>query len=358
MILRKLLWVLLISVVLPGAGFSQEPPPAQPAGVIPPDQNLPPHIRRLTGFGERAEFSLDSRRVIFLSKTYGDVMEIDLETNIVRNLTSFYPHYGYTRALYLANGDILLSGPTEYNLENPGAARSNSWLFILKPGTNTRPQPLGVKAAEGPVPSRTRMHLAWSIRAVQYPDSIPRGASQMHVGDIVYDAEGVPSIINRRLLLDSRSLPFTATLEPQNFRPGNERELIFSMYDYGQTEVFGIDTQTGRLTNYSNAPETYDEPEGIFPDGLFTTVESDHHMPEATGFDHADIYKLTLDGSGHVERLTYFADVPTYRASNPVISDNGRYMAFQMGRTGVAAGTGYGLFLYDFEIAARGTGGQ
>jgi hypothetical protein len=60
---------------------------------------------------------------------------------------------------------------------------------------------------------------------------------------------------------------------------------------------------------------------------------------------------LTLDGSGTMERLTYFADVPTYRSSNPVISDDGRYMAFQMGRSGVAAGTGYGIFLYDFEAA-------
>jgi len=60
---------------------------------------------------------------------------------------------------------------------------------------------------------------------------------------------------------------------------------------------------------------------------------------------------LRLDGSGQMERLTYFADVPTYRSSNPVVSDDGRYMAFQMGRSGVAAGIGYGLFLYDFSKA-------
>jgi hypothetical protein len=55
-----------------------------------------------------------------------------------------------------------------------------------------------------------------------------------------------------------------------------------------------------------------------------------------------------------MERLTYFADVPTYRSSNPVVSDDGRYMAFQMGRSGVAAGIGYGLFLYDFAKAPAG----
>jgi Tol biopolymer transport system component len=149
--------------------------------------------------------------------------------------------------------------------------------------------------------------------------------------------------------LDSRNLPFTVTLETQNFRPPQERELIFSTYDYQGTEVFGIDLQTDKWTNYSNAPGIYAEPEGIFPSGDFTTVESDLHNPQ--DWHYADIYKLALDGSGRMERLTHFADVPTYRASNPVISDDGRYMAFQMGRSGEAAGTGFGIFLYDFAKA-------
>src|SRR5687768_12631724 len=110
---------------------------------------------------------------------------------------------------------------------------------------------------------------------------MPAGSSQLGVGDIVYE-NGVPRLANQRKVLDSVDLPFQATLEPQNFRPGREQELTFSMYDYGSTEVYSIDLPTGKLTNYSNAPEIYDEPEGIFPDGQHTLVESDHHMPEAT----------------------------------------------------------------------------
>lgn len=319
-----------------------------------PDQNLPPHIRQLTHFGERADFSLDGRKIIFLSKTFGDVMEVDVETGLIRNLTNHYPHHGYTRALYLSNGDILLSGPTYFDPESVGRARANSWLFVLKPGSGERPHPLGIKCSEGPAPSRTRLKVAWSYRAEQFPGGImPPGSSQIHEADIVYE-DGVPSIANQRLVLDSEDLPFEATLEPQNYRPEDEGELIFSMYGYQDTDVFGIDLETGALTNYSNAPGIYDEPEGIFPTGLHTTVESDHHEPDATGFDRADIYRLTLDGSGQMERLTNFADVPTYRSSNPVISDDGRYMAFQMGRSGVAAGTGYGIFLYDFHMAEAG----
>jgi hypothetical protein len=342
--------LLTLSLCAPVAALAQQPPPSAPAGVVSPDQKLPPHIRKLTGFGERADFSLDGRRVLFLSKTFGDAMEIELATGDIRNLTSHFPHHGFTRALYLANGHILLSGPTEFDPANVGAARTNCWLFVLDPAARARPWPLGVKAAEGPVPSRKRMHIAWSYRAAQFPDKMPPGSSQMHEADIVYE-NGAPKLANQRQILDSSDLPFKATLEPQNYRPPHERELIFSAYDYQQGEVFGVDLTTGKLTNYSNGPGVYDEPEGIFPSGEFTTVESDKHNPAGQGFDRADIHKLKLDGSGAMERLTFFADVPTYRSSNPVVSDDGRYMAFQMGRSGVAAGIGYGIFLYDFTKA-------
>ena len=43
-----------------------------------------------------------------------------------------------------------------------------------------------------------------------------------------------------------------------------------------------------------------------------------------------DIWKLALDGSGDYERITYFNDAGIYKGTNPVISDDGRYMAFQV----------------------------
>lgn len=345
-------WAILSVLCSPLLALGQEPQ-TQGFEPIPPDQNLPPHITRLSWFGERADFSPDGERVLFLSKTFGDVMEVEIETGIIRNLTSHYPHHGYTRALYLANGDILLSGPIAFDLTDPGAARTNSRLFVLESGSSRPPHPLGVKCSEGPAVSRTKLHIAWSYRAAQFPDEMPRGSSQMHEGDIVYE-EGVPSLVNQRQILDSSDLDFRVTLETQNFRPPHERELIFSAYDHQGTEVFGVDLETSELTNYSNAPGVYAEPEGIFPTGEYTAIESDRHDPR--GWHYADIYKLALDGSGGTERLTYFAEVPTYRGSNPVISDDGRYMAFQMGRSGVAAGTGYGIFLYDFEKAEAGGG--
>ena len=162
-------------------------------------------------------------------------------------------------------------------------------------------------------------------------------------------------MVNQELILDNRNLPFECYPEPQNFRPPDEKELIFSPYEYQGCEVMGLDIESGKVINYSNAPDQYDEPEGIFPDGKSILVECDHHRPEGTqtGMRNIDIFKLPLDGSGTLERLTFFNDYPGGKASNPVISDDGHYMAFQLASTLDMAGVGYGIFIYDFEKAAK-----
>jgi hypothetical protein len=60
-------------------------------------------------------------------------------------------------------------------------------------------------------------------------------------------------------------------------------------------------------------------------------------------------WKLRLEGGGYVERLTFFSDYPGYKASNPVVSDDGRFMAFQMAKSKDAAGVGHGIFVMDLE---------
>src|SRR5262245_57800717 len=103
-----------------------------------PDQNLPPHIKRLTFFGERADWSHDGTRILFIEKTFGDAYEIDLKSRAPRLLTGHYKHLGYTRALYLANGDILLCGPERFDPSNPGPSRVQCFLYVLDKGL-TRP---------------------------------------------------------------------------------------------------------------------------------------------------------------------------------------------------------------------------
>ena len=320
----------------------------QPTSGEDPADHLPPHISQLTWFGERADWSHDGQRILFLSKTFGDAMEIDLTTRIIRNLTAHYAHHGYTRALYLSNGSVLLSGPKQFDPKQPGSARVQCWLYVLDRSGTKPAEPLGTKCSEGPAISRRRLHIAWTHVAAQYPDEMSAGSSRLQEADIVYE-NAQASLANQKVIVDSRELPFRCTMETQNFRPPNERELIFSAYGYQDTDVAGIDLLTKKVTNYSNAPGQYDEPEGIFPDGEYTLVECDKQNLEGSG--HVDLWKLKLDGSGACERLTHFSDYPGYKASNPVVSDDGCYIAFQLAKSREAAGVGHGIFVLDVEKA-------
>ena len=314
-----------------------------------PANHLPPHITRATGFGERADWSHDGKKILFLSKTFGDAMELDLATKQIRNLTAHYLHVGYTRALYLANGDILLSGPEIYDPKRVAEARVQCWLSVLDKSITRPAEPLGTKCSEGPAVSRKRMHIAWTHLAAEYPDEMPAGTSRIQEADIIYEGQK-PKLAKRALVIESRNLPFPCTMETQNFRPPEETELTFSAYGFQGTDVAGIDLKTKKVTNYSNSPGQYDEPEGIFPDGEYTLVECDKQNLKGPGY--VDLWKLKLDGSGQYERLTYFSDYPGYKASNPVVSDDGKFIAFQMAKSREAAGVGHGIFVFDIARAA------
>ena len=99
-----------------------------------PLDELPAHIKQVTCFGERADWSHDSKKILFLEKTFGDAYEINLATRVIRPLTHHYFHEGYTRALYLANGDILLSGARQFDANAPWPSRNekNTELWVLK----------------------------------------------------------------------------------------------------------------------------------------------------------------------------------------------------------------------------------
>ncbi len=159
----------------------------------------------------------------------------------------------------------------------------------------------------------------------------------MYVADIVY-TQGIPELTNIKEVFDNKEQAFYCRPETQNFRPGNENELIMAAYDYRGCEVLGLDLSTGDIVNYSNTDKTCQEPEGIFPDGEYTLIESDEQYP--LGWKYVDIWKLKLDGSRNRERLTFFTDYPSCKSSNPVVSDDGKYMLFQVGRSGDFAGVG------------------
>jgi len=309
-----------------------------------PLDELPAHIRQATRFGQRADFSHDGKRILFIEKTFGDAYEVDLQTNIIRLLTGHYYHEGYVRALYLVNGDILLAGARKFDAEDPVPSRKKyAELWVLKKDLSAPPIPLGEYCYEGPAVSRKNMRIAWTIGGTT-PDAV------FHMADIVYE-DGKPKLTNKKRILAKPDLDIMKyDIETQNLRPPDEKELIFSAYgdEYKACEVAGLDIETGKVVNCSKAPNRYDEPEGIFPDGKYTLVECDKHNLKGTS--NIDIYKLAMDGSGRTERLTFFADYPGYKSSNPAVSDDGRYMAFQYAKKGDWAGVGRGILIFDLEM--------
>ena len=336
MILTKQFF-LTITLCLLLTSYFLLPPLVHAQKLTNPIDELPPYITKITNFGQRADWSHDGKRILFIEKTFGDVYEVEMATKSIRPMTHHYFHEGYTRALYLHNGDIILSGARDFENEDPWPSRDeeNAELWVLKGDLSAPPVPLGEHCSEGPAVSRTQMTIAWTFDNVFY------------MADIKYKNDK-PQLENKRKILDARDLDFECDLETQNFRPPDEKELIFSAYGYQGSEVMGLIIETGEVVNYSNAPGQYDEPEGIFHDGQFTTVECDRHNTQGIHFN--DIYKLALDGSGQMERLTFFADYKGYKSTNPVISDDGKYMAFQYAKEGDPAGVGRGILIMDLHL--------
>ena len=122
---------------------------------------MPPQITRLTRFGQRPDWSHDGKRILFIEKTYGDVFEVELQTKTVRPLTHHYYHEGYTRALYLSNGDLLLCGSRRFDARDPHPSRTRTAeLWVLEKSLSQAPVPLGEFCSEGPAVSRTRLRIA------------------------------------------------------------------------------------------------------------------------------------------------------------------------------------------------------
>jgi len=313
-----------------------------------PLDHLPSNIEILTHFGERADISPDNRRVAFMAKSFGDAFVIDLETRVIRCLTCNVPGAAFLRVMHLATGDYLLIGPERFEDVRASRHRDNElWFLSKQPGS--KPLRLGQKMSEGAAISKKSLKIAFAETSGQNPE-LAKGASRLVTAELDL-AGGPPRLVNKRILHESKDA--SCVIEAQDFYDGDSK-LTFSCYEPGDTaSVMGIDLKTGEVTNFSKAPGTYNEPEGIFPDGKHTCVEADRQVQALGGkggHRQIDIWKLKLDGSGKdFVRLTNFNDYEGYKASNPVVSTDGRFMAFQLARSADEAGVGYGILLYHFR---------
>jgi hypothetical protein len=312
-----------------------------------PLQHLPANIEVLTHFGERADISPDNRRVAFMAKSFGDAMVIDLESRVIQCLTCNVPAAVFLRVMHLVTGDYILIGPDHFESIHVSRTRDNELWFLSKE-RGAKPVKLDQKMSEGAAISKKSLKIAFSQTAAQAADLAPE-ASRLIVADV--DLSGTPKLTNKKTVYESKDR--SCVLEAQDFYD-DDRKMTFTCYEpEGHSSVMGIDLQTGQVTNFSKAPGTYNEPEGIFPDGLYTAVEADRQCEELGGKrgpGNIDIWKLRLDGTGKdFTRLTHFNDYEGGKASNPVLSTDGRFMAFQSARTTDPAGVGYGILVYWFR---------
>jgi len=309
---------------------------------------LPPNIEVLTDFGERADISPDNQRVAFMAKSFGDAMVIDLASRRIRCLTCNVPGAVFLRVMHLASGDYILIGPDHFENIRVSRTRDNE-LWFLSRERGSKPVKFHEKMSEGVAVSKTGLKVAYSQTHEQAPDVAP-GASRLVVADVKLESGGA-TLVNKKIVYESADN--RCTLEAQDFYDRDSKMTATCYEPQGLASVMGLDVATGVMTNFSKAPGTYNEVEGIFPDGRYTCVEADRQVDTlggARGSGNIDVWKLALDGTGKdFVRLTHFNDYEGGKASNPVVSTDGRFMAFQTAKTTDPAGVGYGILLYWFR---------
>jgi hypothetical protein len=329
--------------VLAAAGLFAQTPRKQGN----PLDALPKNMEMLTHFGERADFSPSNTEVAFMAKSFGDAFVIDLKSRAIRCLTCSIPGAAFLRVMHLSNGDYILIGAEKFTDIRTSRSRDNElWYLSRKPGS--KPVRLNQKMSEGAAISKRSMLISFAETSGQNP-ALPKGASNLIVAEV--DLSGpAPALKNRQVVLSSSGN--SCTLEAQDFFD-NDRKMTYTCYEpKGLASVWTVDLATKQTVNQTKAIGSYNEVEGIFPDGLHTCVESDQQgvrMGATKLFRDIDIWKLRLDGTGKsFERLTYFNDYEGWKASNPVVSTDGRMMAFQVARSADEAGVGYGILLMHF----------
>src|SRR3954470_16803014 len=235
-----------------------------------PLDNFAANIEVLTHFGERADISPDNQRVAFMAKSFGDAMLIDLKTRAITCLTCNMPGVAFLRVMHLVTGDYILIGPDHFENIHTSRERDNEIWFLSKE-RGSKPVKLDQKMSEGAAISKKSLKIAFSQTPAQASDLAP-GTSRLIVAELDL-LGGTPKLANKKTVYESKDP--RCVIEAQDFYD-NDQKMVFTCYEpNGAASVMGIDLASGQVTNFSKAPGTYNEPEGIFPDGLYTAVEGD-----------------------------------------------------------------------------------
>ena len=319
-----------------------------------PLDQLPTNIEMLTYFGERADFSPDNQRVAFMAKSFGDAFVIDLKTRAIRCLTCNVPGAAFLRVMHLSTGDYLLIGPERFtDIRTSRGARQRA--VVPQPGPGSKPVRLGQKMSEGaadfqeePADRLSRKPVRPEPRSAQGRVAAHRGRARPRRRAAALNGK---KVVRQRQDNAARSRRRTSI--------DNDTQVTFTCYE-PEGHGLGLDASTspaGKSANHVDRPRQVQRSRRHLPRRHHTCVEADRQggssarqAASATSTSGSS----ALDGTGkNFTRLTRFNDYEGWKASNPVVSTDGRLMAFQVARTADEAGVGYGILLMRFAGASR-----
>ena len=157
-----------------------------------------------------------------------------------------------------------------------------------------------------PSPKKSMM-ISFSETSGDHPD-LPKGYSRLMTAQL--DLSGpTPKLINEKKVYESADNGCSAR-GPGLLRRRQEDDLHL-LRQQGRSppalkrsaNAMGIDLATGQVTNFSQAPGTYNECEGIFPDGKYAAIEGDRQVAELGGnhgWRNIDLWKLSSTGLGRI----------------------------------------------------------
>jgi len=255
----------------------------------------------LTNWGSYPEW-LNGHQFVFGSGHVSDKFLMDTRRLEVVPLTFHFEHSGFSRAHPLPSGDLLLVGPTsgpqpprnpvDVIEENNQEGRFTSVVSMLKKPYTGTPIPLDIPAWEGIAVSHNSAMIAWSDgRLPFYADTLignvinyVLGPSNIWVGEVVLDEEGMPAVINKRIIIEKATFGFVF-LEPQNFVGPNDEKLTFNVYgvvpDSGDAYVYDFERDT--VTRAGFKERNYTEWEGLSEDFGSSFIEVDENATVITG---------------------------------------------------------------------------
>ena len=151
------------------------------------------------------------------------------------------------------------------------------------------------KMSEGAALSKKSMRISYSVTHSKIRPLRPTFPIVVATVDL---SGGTARLTNKRLVYESNSK--ACTIEAQDFFD-NDKKMTFTCYEPQHlASAMTIDLDSGKVENMSKAPGTYNECEGIYPDGR---IHQCGRRPPGCQLAeprsrNIDIWKLRLDGTG------------------------------------------------------------